>query len=75
MFLFFVTWVTLKKTINQFKHKPMAFDIDMIKEVYSKFEARVTAARELTGKPLTLSEKILYTHLWDGKATTAYYQR
>ena len=50
----------------------MAFDIDMIKGVYSKFEARVTAARELTGKPLTLSEKILYTHLWDGKATTAF---
>ncbi|NQY28890.1 MAG: aconitate hydratase [Flavobacteriaceae bacterium] len=50
----------------------MAFDIDMIKGIYSKFEARVTAARELTGKPLTLAEKILYTHLWDGKATTAY---
>ena len=50
----------------------MAFDIDMIKGIYSKFEARVTAARELTGKPLTLSEKILYTHLWDGKASTAF---
>jgi len=50
----------------------MAFDIDMIKGIYSKFEERVTAARELTGKPLTLAEKILYTHLWDGKATTAY---
>ncbi len=50
----------------------MAFDIDMIKGVYSKFEERVTAARKLTGKPLTLAEKILYTHLWNGKATTAY---
>ncbi len=50
----------------------MAFDIDMIKGIYSKFEERVTAARELTGKPLTLAEKILYTHLWDGKATTAF---
>ena len=50
----------------------MAFDIDMIKGIYSKFEERVAVARELTGKPLTLSEKILYTHLWDGKATTAY---
>ena len=50
----------------------MAFDIDMIKGVYSKFEERITAARELTGKPLTLSEKILYTHLWDEKATTTY---
>lgn len=50
----------------------MAFDIDMIRGIYSKFEERITAARELTGKPLTLAEKILYTHLWDGKATTAY---
>ena len=40
----------------------MAFDIDMIKEVYSKMAARVDVARELVGKPLTLSEKILYTH-------------
>ncbi len=50
----------------------MAFDIDMIKEVYAKFEQRVTAAKELTGKPLTLAEKILYTHLWDGKATKPF---
>ncbi|WP_272151483.1 aconitate hydratase [Tenacibaculum aiptasiae] len=50
----------------------MAFDIEMIKKVYSKFEERVNAAKKLTGKPLTLAEKILYTHLWDGKATTIY---
>ncbi|CAM1346948.1 aconitate hydratase [Tenacibaculum crassostreae] len=50
----------------------MAFDIEMIKEVYSKFEERVNAAKKLTGKPLTLAEKILYAHLWDGKATTAF---
>ncbi|WP_420553732.1 aconitate hydratase [Tenacibaculum aiptasiae] len=50
----------------------MAFDIEMIKKVYSKFEERVNAAKKLTGKPLTLAEKILYTHLWDGEATTTY---
>jgi len=50
----------------------MAFDIDMIKGIYGKFEARITEARELTGTPLTLAEKILYTHLWDGKAKTTY---
>ena len=50
----------------------MAFDIEMIKEVYSKFEERVNAAKKLTDKPLTLAEKILYAHLWDGKATTAF---
>ncbi|TYP99177.1 aconitase [Tenacibaculum adriaticum] len=50
----------------------MAFDINMIKEVYSKVVERVDAAREITGKPLTLAEKILYSHLWDGKPTKAY---
>ncbi|MBL4746049.1 MAG: aconitate hydratase [Flavobacteriaceae bacterium] len=50
----------------------MAFDIDMIKDVYDRMAERVDAAREKVGKPLTLAEKILYNHLWDGKATTAY---
>ena len=44
----------------------MAFDIEMIKSVYSNIKDRVNKARELTGKPLTASEKILYSHLWDG---------
>jgi aconitate hydratase len=47
----------------------MAFDIKMIKKVYSQMVERVDKAREITGKPLTLSEKILYNHLWDGNAT------
>ena len=50
----------------------MAFDIEMIKEVYAKYPARVAAAREIIGNPLTLAEKILYTHLWDGNATEEY---
>ncbi|MDX1270829.1 aconitate hydratase [Bizionia paragorgiae] len=50
----------------------MAFDIDMIKKVYSQMAERVDTAREVVGKPLTLSEKILYNHLWDGKATKAF---
>ncbi len=49
----------------------MAFDIDMIKKVYSQMAERVDKAREVVGKPLTLSEKILYSHLWDGNATKA----
>ncbi|MGB5692255.1 MAG: aconitate hydratase [Flavobacteriaceae bacterium] len=44
----------------------MAFDIDMIKEVYARMPERVDRARELVGRPLTLSEKILYSHLWNG---------
>ena len=45
----------------------MAFDIDMIKKVYSQMSERVEQARETVGKPLTLSEKILYSHLWENK--------
>ncbi len=47
----------------------MAFDIDMIKKVYSQITERVDKAREIVGRPLTLSEKILYSHLWDGNPT------
>ena len=50
----------------------MAFDIDMIKGVYASMGERVEKARELVGKPLTLSEKILYSHLWDGKPEKAF---
>ncbi len=50
----------------------MAFDIEMIKKVYSQYDERIRAARELVNKPLTLSEKILYAHLWDGNAKEAY---
>lgn len=43
----------------------------MIKKVYSQMAERVDKAREIVGKPLTLSEKILYSHLWDGNPTKA----
>jgi len=50
----------------------MAFDVDMIKKVYSRYDERIAAARQVVNKPLTLSEKILYAHLWDGNATEDY---
>lgn len=50
----------------------MIFDLDMIKAVYERFPERIAAARKAVNKPLTLSEKILYAHLWDGNATEAY---
>ena len=50
----------------------MAFDINMIRKVYKKYPSAVEAARKATNKPLTLSEKILYTHLWNGNAETAF---
>lgn len=50
----------------------MAFDIEMIKGVYARMKERVDKAREVVGRPLTYSEKILYAHLYDGLATEAY---
>ena len=50
----------------------MVFDLEMIKKVYASFPERVTAARKIVGRPLTLTEKILYTHLWQGEATATF---
>ena len=50
----------------------MAFDIEMIKQVYNRLPEPVEAARKLTGKPLTASEKILYSHLWETKVDKAF---
>ncbi len=47
----------------------MAFDIDMIRGVYANIAERVDMAREIVGRPLTLAEKILYSHLWEGNPT------
>ena len=44
----------------------------MIKEVYARYPERIAAARQTVGKPLTLAEKILYAHLWEGNASTAH---
>lgn len=43
----------------------MVFDLDMVAEFYSNYATKVAAAREFLGRPLTLSEKILYAHLWE----------
>jgi len=43
----------------------MAFDIEMIHGVYARLEERVSKTRQLLGRPLTLTEKILYSHLAD----------
>ena len=50
----------------------MTFDIDMIRKVYERYPERIAAARKTVGKPLTLSEKILYAHLWEGNAEHAH---
>lgn len=50
----------------------MAFDLDMIKGVYARMQERVEAARKIEGRPLTLAEKILYAHLWEGTPAQVY---
>lgn len=50
----------------------MAFDIEMIKALYAKMPERVQQARSVVGRPLTLAEKILYTHLYEGAPSQAY---
>jgi aconitate hydratase len=50
----------------------MAYDIDMIKSLYAGMGARIEAARKVVGKPLTLTEKILYSHLADALPASAY---
>tara|TARA_B110000037_G_scaffold152219_2_gene171626 strand:- start:36119 stop:38362 length:2244 start_codon:yes stop_codon:yes gene_type:complete len=44
----------------------------MIKKVYEIYPERIAKAREIKGKPLSLAEKILYTHLWDNPVTAPH---
>jgi aconitate hydratase len=50
----------------------MAFDLDMIKSVYSNYPSKITTARKLLNRPLTLTEKILYAHLWENRHATPF---
>ncbi len=50
----------------------MLFDFDLIRKVYTSMPERVKATRKLLGRPLTLSEKILYAHLFDGVTTRVF---
>src|SRR5579863_6792242 len=50
----------------------MVFDIDIIEKFYNGYAAKLTAARKVVKRPLTLTEKILYTHLWKGNADESY---
>ena len=43
----------------------MVFDLDLIKKVYAEMPGKIAKARELNGNPLTLAEKILYSHLYN----------
>lgn len=50
----------------------MVFDIEMIKKVYADLKNKVEVAKKVVGRPLTLTEKILYAHLWQSNAAVQF---
>lgn len=50
----------------------MVFDAEMIRNVYQSLPERVNKAREILSRPMTLTEKILYAHLYAGEAINAF---
>lgn len=50
----------------------MAFDIEMIKGFYQRLPGRIKAAKKVLNRPMTLTEKILYSHLDEGDASQEY---
>ena len=48
------------------------FDLDLIKKVYANLDSKISELRKVVDKPLTLAEKILYTHLWDGNPESPF---
>jgi aconitate hydratase len=42
----------------------MVFDFDLIQRVYARTPGRIRSAQRVVGRPLTLTEKILYAHCW-----------
>lgn len=43
----------------------MVYDIDMIRSFYSAYKGKMERVRSVLKRPLTLAEKILYTHLFE----------
>lgn len=50
----------------------MIFDIDMLRAFYAQYSQKVDAAKKTVGKPLTLTEKILYAHLYPTQKLEEY---
>ena len=68
----YVSDIEFKKNFTKKKVNYFINYLDLIKKTYQNLDAKVKAARQVVGKPLTLAEKILYSHLWDGSASTAF---
>ena len=50
----------------------MVFDLELIQQTYRNMPSKVDSARKALGRPLTLAEKILYSHLWKGIEITDF---
>ena len=50
----------------------MAFDLEMIRSAYHTLPQKISEARQLLNRPLTLTEKIQYAHLFGALPSTAY---
>ena len=50
----------------------MVFDLKMIEKFYGGYSQKIDELRKVVNHPLTLTEKILYTHLWEGKTDLAF---
>ncbi len=50
----------------------MVFDLELIQQTYRNMPSKVDSARKALGRPLTLAEKILYSHLWKGIGITDF---
>ncbi|MCK4920088.1 MAG: hypothetical protein KAS71_03520, partial [Bacteroidales bacterium] len=50
----------------------MVFDLEMIKKKYEEMAERISQAKKVTGRSLSLTEKILYSHLDEGNLKLAY---
>ena len=48
------------------------FDLEMISGVYGRMADQINAARSVLNRPMTLAEKVLYSHLFGGQPTEAF---
>ena len=50
----------------------MVYDVTMLKAFYASYKGKMEHVRAVLQRPLTLAEKILYTHLFDEKGVKDY---
>lgn len=50
----------------------MVYDVTMLKAFYASYKGKMEHVRAILQRPLTLAEKILYTHLFDEKGVKDY---